>query len=201
MANLKVLLLTIFFIASIMISSISTEEAAAAAATEAPAATDAAAHDHKEGEDHDHDHEGHDHDHDHGDEDGSDGYDDDHPEREGMDGEEGEAQGNIFDESGAAEMKELGFDTKETLTREEMKVLYEKIFLKKEVNDPQEIEFYHKLIEKTLTDIPESVKIADVRQYFEVSFLMKHIDKEEEPAEGEKPAGEATTPEGAKEDM
>ena len=65
--------------------------------------------------------------------------------------------------------------------------LFKTVLLKAEVTDPQERAFYEKLIENVMKEMPETVKQADIRNYFEIPFLMKHVDQSAMPAgeEGE----------------
>ena len=187
MANTKLILLSIFLIFAIMTNSIATEEAAAATENKAEAQSEA-----HEGEE-EHEHEG-------------------AMEGEGEGEGEGEmnpedAQGNILDEAGKEDLKELGFDVKESLTTDEMKTLYQKVLLKAEISDPQEREFYEKLIENVMKEVPAEVKQADIRNFFDIPFLMKFVDQSgmqggPEGAEGEDmPQEGEATPEGAKTDM
>ena len=181
MANLKVFLLSIFLIFAIMTTSITTEEAAAA--TENKAEVNAET---NEEEAHNEEHE------EIGGEDVHDVNDDET--------DPGDAQGNILDEeAGKEELKNLGFDTKEFLTTEEMRTLYTKVLLKAETADAEEKAFYEKLIEKVMKEVPEQVKQADIRNFFEIPFLMKYVEQGEKEEEGENMAeGAEATP---KEDM
>ena len=195
MANLKLFLLSIFLIFTIMTSSIITEEAAVAATADSTIQEEHSSEAH-EGEEGEEAHEG---------EEGEEA----HESEEGQEGEEGEEveEGqprNILDESGDQDMKELGFDTKEFLTTNEMKTLFEKVFLKKDITDPEEIEFYKKMIDNIMKEIPEKVQKEEIRNYFEVDFLMKHSDTsgmeggpEEGMEEGEEEMGQSSP----KEDM
>ena len=211
MANMKLFLLSIFLIFAIMVSSITTEEAAAATEAKSEVHSEAKGeamegeHAHEgepehEGE-HDHEHEG-EHEHE-----GAEGElpEGEHSQGEGEEGGEN-AQGNILDEAGKEDLKELGFDTKEVLTAEEMRTLYKKVLLKAEISDPQEREFYEKLIENVMKEVPAEVKQAAVRDFFEIPFLMKYVDQsgmkgEEGEAMPEMPEGTEAMPEATKEDM
>merc|ERR1712084_32351 len=135
-----------------------------------------------------------------------------HPEGEHPEGEEpqqeGEGddfaneqppQGNILDEAGKEDMKELGFDTKEFLTNEEMRTLYNKVFFKSEITDPQEKEFYAKLIDKVMKEMPEKVPQAEVRNFFDIPFLMKHV--EQEPQDMDNAEAPEVAPEATKDEM
>ena len=77
-------------------------------------------------------------------------------------------------------MIDLGYDKMEFLTVDMMKNLYLKIFFKKEVKEPEEIEFYNKEAEIVLKAIPENAPLAEVRNYFEIQFLMKYVKEQVE---------------------
>merc|ERR1712032_15848 len=186
MANLKLLLLSIFLIFAIMTSSITTEEAAAAPASEnkaeaSPEKDASASVVPPEGE---------------------------QPLDQGHAGDEDfgepnpdEASGNILDEAGKDDLKNLGFDTKEFLTRDEMLTLYKKVLLKEEISDPEEKKFYETLIEKVMKEVPERVNQADIRNFFDIPFLMKYVDQSQLPPEQGEEMPDEPVPEGAKEDM
>merc|ERR1712032_689456 len=186
MANLKLLLLSIFLIFTIMTSSITAEEAAAAptsenkaeASPEKDASAEVVPPEGEQPLD-----EGH-----AGDEDFGEGNPD-------------EASGNILDEAGKDDLKNLGFDTKEFLTQDEMLTLYRKVLLKEEITDPEEKTFYEKLIEKVMKEVPERVNQADIRNFFDIPFLMKYVDQSQLPPEQGEEMPDEPVPEGAKEDM
>merc|ERR1712032_623556 len=78
---------------------------------------------------------------------------------QGNQGSQGQSQqipqGNIIDDVGHKDLKDLGFDTKEFLTKNEMKILFQKIFLKEVMTDKGERQFYKNLIEFVITrEIP-----------------------------------------------
>ena len=107
-----------------------------------------------------------------------------------------DASGNVLDEDeGKNALKDLGFEGKEFLTNEEMKTLYNKVFLSKEFEDPQEKEFYEKLVADATKELPEKILSNEIRGYFEIQHLMKFI---QESQMGEE---EQNIPEDAKEDM
>lgn len=120
---------------------------------------------------------GHQHDHDLEDE-----HDQDHEhDHEG----EGEIQGNLLDEGGNEIIASLGFDKKENLDKAEMKNFYEKVFFKREITDSEEREFYNKIIENVIATLPEEIKMSEIRNYFDVQYLMKFIEEGVPPAEDE----------------
>lgn len=125
---------------------------------------------------HDHDLEDHDHDHDH-----------DHEHEH-----EDEIQGNLLDEGGNEIIASLGFDKKENLNKEEMKNLYEKVFFKREITDNEEKEFYSKIIENAVAALPEEVKMAEIRNYFDVQYLMKYIEEGVPSMEGQEEPQDAS---------
>lgn len=116
------------------------------------------AHDHDLEEEHDHDHDN-DHNHEH--------------EQE----QEEDIQGNLLDEGGIEILASLGFDKKESLNKNEMKTLYEKVFYKREITDSEEKEFYNKIIENVVAALPEEVQLSEIRNYFDVQYLMKYIEE------------------------
>ena len=140
MANLKLLLVSIFLIFAIITSSISTEEIESK--TEDAQISEEQIPKGQEGE----------------------GEDEDEVNP-------GEGKENLLDENDNVDMKELGFDTKEFLTRAEMKTLFEKVLLKIEITDPEEKSFYVDLIEGVIKEMPEIVQSADVRNYFEIQYV------------------------------
>merc|ERR1711957_276292 len=93
---------------------------------------------------------------------------------------EPENKGNILDATGIEDIKALGFEDKIVLTKAEMKMLFEKTLLKEEIEDQKERDFYVKMIENVMKEIPEEVKKEDVKTWFEIPFLMKHVDKADE---------------------
>ena len=96
-----------------------------------------------------------------------------------------EAQGNVLDEEeGKNAMKELGFDTKESLTKAEMIALYEKVFLKKEYSEAEEKKFYEDLVNSASKDVPDKVLNSEVRNYFDIQYLMKYIQQDQQPMDG-----------------
>lgn len=112
-------------------------------------------------------HEGHhDHDHDHD-------HDHEHHEHETDD----QIQGNLLDENGDEIIKSLGFDTKETFSKDEMKKLYENVFFKKDITDEEEKEFYRKIIDNVYSGLPDTVNASELRNYFDVNYLMKFIEE------------------------
>ena len=80
-----------------------------------------------------------------------------------------------------------------------MKTLYKTVLLKESVTG-EEREFYEKLIDTVILDVPAEIKQADIRNYFEVQFLMKYVDQ---PEQGEPMPDGEILPEndGVKEDM
>lgn len=127
---------------------------------------------------------GHAHEHDLEDE-----HDHDHEQENG----EEDIQGNLLDEGGIEIIASLNFDKKENLNKEEMRTLYEKVFYKREITDSEEKEFYNKIIENVVAALPEEVKLAEIRGYFDVQYLMKYIEEgvpadqgDEEPQDASK---------------
>jgi len=129
-------------------------------------------HDHDQVQDHDQEQDqDHDHDHDHA---------QDHAQED-----EGEVHGNLLDEGGNEIIASLGLEKKENLNKEEMKNLYEKVFFKKEITENEEKEFYNKIIANVIAGLPEEVKMAEIRNYFDVQYLMKFVEEGISPADGE----------------
>ena len=96
-----------------------------------------------------------------------------------------DAQGNVLDEEeGKNALRDLGYDTKEFLTKEEMVALYGHVFLEKEYTEEEEKHFYENLVVKAIKDLPEKVLNTEVRKHFDIQFLMKYI-QEAEPTEEE----------------
>ncbi len=131
-------------------------------------------HDHDHDDDHHHDHD-HDHDHNH------EGYE--------HENEEANLQKNLFDEEGNEIIAFLGFDKKETLNKQEMRTIFEKIFFKRDMADDEEKLFFNNLIENIVSSLPETVESKNLRNYFEIEYLMKFID-----GFGEQPVEEEPSP-------
>ena len=129
------------------------------------------AHDHSEHEHEGHDHEGHDHE----------GHNHQHENEEG----DGEISGNLLDEGGIEIIASLGYDQKENLNKEEMRTLFENVFFNREIVDNEEKEFYSKIIDNVLGALPEQIAMAEIKNYFDVQYLMKFIEEGMAPADAE----------------
>ena len=75
--------------------------------------------------------------------------------------------------------KNLKYDEKEYLTKEEIYTLLEKIFIKNEFNE-YDLEFFRSLIDKIKKDLPSMVAMTDVRNYFEMPYITKFVDENPE---------------------
>ncbi len=161
MAQIKILIFLVLIVIGILTQSIVSEEHDLESENDNH-------HDqhHDHGHDHDHDHH-HDHDHDH-----------DHDHGHGDE----EVQGNLLDEGGIELIASLGFDKKETLNKAELRSLYEKVFFKRDISDKEEKDFYEKIIDNVIAGFNEDVKMADIRNYFDVQFLMKFIPEGAAPS-------------------
>jgi len=84
--------------------------------------------------------------------------------------------GNLLDEESDL-LSSLGLDKKENLSKDEMKSVYEKLFYKREISDEGEREFYYKIINDVYESLPQEIPMAQVRNYFDLQYLMKFIDK------------------------
>ena len=88
------------------------------------------------------------------------------------------SQGNVLESPENIEIfKRLGFDTKESITKDELKTLYEKVFLRREFGQ-DEIGFFQKMIDKILIEVPEKIENSAIKNYFEMPFLMTFITEE-----------------------
>ena len=87
------------------------------------------------------------------------------------------SQGNILESPENMEIvKKLNFDTKEVLTKEDVKLLFEKVFLRPEFGG-DELQFFQKMIDSVINEVPEEVPNAELKNFFEVPFLMKYIEQ------------------------
>ena len=99
-----------------------------------------------------------------------------HFNNEGFDSDEN-LKGNLLDEGGQEIIESLGYNIKESLTKEELKVLFEKLFFRREIDDEEEKNFYTKMIESVSNSLPESILMKDLRNYFDVEYLMKFVEE------------------------
>ena len=89
-----------------------------------------------------------------------------------------DAHGNILDEEeGKTALKELGFENKESLTRVEMTSLVENLFLRLPKTE-EEKRFYLDLIKNISKEIPENVKQSEIRNFFDLQYILKFIKEE-----------------------
>lgn len=77
----------------------------------------------------------------------------------------------------SAIIRELGFDKEEFLTHKEMRIIYEKIFFQRELNEKEKI-FFENMIQNILKEIPDKIEKNDIKKYFDIPFLMKFMSEE-----------------------
>ena len=75
-------------------------------------------------------------------------------------------------------LNSMDFDRKAKFTKEEMKTLLEKVFLRKEFGQ-DELKFFQKMIDKMLNDIDEQREISreEVVNYFDMKNMMKYMEQ------------------------
>lgn len=84
-------------------------------------------------------------------------------------------QGNVFVQAGEEILKYLGYENKENLTKDEMKSLLEAFYIRGDSNDELVINFYRKMINNIYSDLPETIKKSDIKNYFEMSYILRYI--------------------------
>ncbi len=90
-------------------------------------------------------------------------------------------EGNLLDSKENSEaLKSLNLDQKEFLTKDELKTLYEKTILRSELS-PDETSYFQKMIDNIITDLPEKIEKSQIRNYFEMSFLIEYLKKISSP--------------------
>ena len=89
------------------------------------------------------------------------------------------SQGNILDSPENIQvLKAMNFDTKQTFSKEELKMLMEKIFIRKGFS-PDELGFFQNMIDKMIKEVPEMREIPreEFVSYFDMKVLMSYIEQ------------------------
>jgi hypothetical protein len=75
-------------------------------------------------------------------------------------------------------IRELGFDKEEFLTHKEMRIIYKKIFINRELSEEEKNQFGD-MIDNILKEVPHKIDTNDILKYFDIPFLMKFMNPDD----------------------